>query len=84
MAMTDEDFLVAAPSLRLAFGYFPPREKEQIAKRVLAIHGIGAEDAREVLRLEVTPGAVMQGMRIDREVGRVARRYGLADEGEDP
>jgi hypothetical protein len=84
LAMTDEDFLVAAPSLRLAFAYFPPREKEQIAKSVLALHAMGAEDARQVLRLEVDPGVVMQGMRIDREVGRVALRFGLAGDEEEP
>jgi hypothetical protein len=84
MAMADEDFLVAVPSLRLAFGYFPPKEREQIAKRVLAMHGLGAANAREVLRLEVEPAAVMDGMRIDREVTRIAERYGLSEQEERP
>ncbi len=43
--MVRDDFLVAIPSLRLAFSYFPPREKEQIARKVLAVHGDGGEDA---------------------------------------
>ena len=41
-----DDFLVAIPSLRLSFGYFPPREKEQIAREIVALHGGPAAAAR--------------------------------------
>src|SRR5690606_8005906 len=34
-----DELLVALPSLRLAFGFFPPRERDAIARLVLAIHG---------------------------------------------
>ena len=39
-ALPEHDFLVALPSLRLAFTYFPPRERAVIAERVLRKRGV--------------------------------------------
>lgn len=77
--MMRDDFLIAIPSLRLAFSFFPPREKEQIAKRVLATHGKATGDARQLVRLEIAPALTMHGMSIDAEAEKTARRYGLVD-----
>ena len=60
-AMADDDFLVALPALRQAFGYFPPRERETIAAQLLALHGgdgLGAVAAacRTPTRLLVAAG----------------------------
>ena len=52
-------FLVALPALRQAFAYFPPRERETIARQVLARRG-GAGSARALLRL---PGRDPTGRR---------------------
>ncbi len=40
--MGDEDFLVALPRLRDAFGWFPPRERGHIAAQVAALLGLAA------------------------------------------
>ncbi|HSO31943.1 MAG TPA: DUF5682 family protein [Labilithrix sp.] len=82
--MTRDDFLVAIPSLRLAFSYFPPREKEQIAKKVLALHGAAGGDVRSLTKLAVSPGVTMAGMKIDAAAEALARSYGLLDALDDP
>lgn len=82
-AMTRDDFLVAIPSLRLAFSYFPPREKETIAKNVLALHGAAGSDVRTLTRLAVSPAVTTLGMKIDAAAEALARRHGLHDEHDD-
>ena len=62
LAFSDDDFLAALPSLRLAFSFFPPREKNQLARQLLVAHGdvsaplsalvVHPEVATETLRLE--------------------------------
>jgi len=42
---TDDEFLMALPSLRQAFAWFPPRERERLARSVLTAHGYGAAEA---------------------------------------
>ena len=79
-SMTEHDFLVAVPSLRLAFAWFPPREKETIARRLLVLHGKAPAGARDLLRLEVEPAAVARGATIDAAATAVARRFGLLDD----
>ena len=47
-AWDDEAFLRALPALRLAFAWFPPRERERLARTVLRRggHGTGSAEAR--------------------------------------
>jgi hypothetical protein len=75
-----DDFLVAIPALRLAFGYFPPREKELIAREVAALHGDATADGRALVTLDVAPEVVLSGLALDARATAVARRFGLADE----
>jgi hypothetical protein len=78
--MLRDEFLIAIPSLRLAFSYFPPREKEAIAKKVLALHGAApGTDVRTLTKLAVAPGVTMAGMKIDAAAEALARRHGLID-----
>jgi hypothetical protein len=77
--MTRHDFLIAIPALRLAFGYFPPREKEQIARSILRFRGHEAHDARSLLHLDVAADITLKGMALEREVDAIAARYGLDD-----
>lgn len=72
-----DDFLVALPALRQAFAYFPPRERERIAARVLARRGLGGT-GRGLLRGEFDPAVVAAGMALDDLVDAVLRREGLA------
>ena len=55
--MTEDEFLVALPALRLAFSYFPPRERETIAATVLADRGVGGS-AKGITRLATDPMVV--------------------------
>lgn len=75
--LPQEDFLIAVPALRLAFGFFPPLEKEGIARSVLSLHGKDPANARDLLRLEVDPKVVAAGAALDDEVEQVLARYGL-------
>lgn len=75
--LPQDDFLIALPALRLAFGFFPPREKEGIARSVLSLHGKDPTGARELLRLEVDPKVVVAGAALDDEVEQVLARFGL-------
>lgn len=77
---SERDFLLAAPSLRLAFSFFPPREKERIAGEIVALHEASPDRARELLSLGATADTVLTGRAMDRAVAAVARRFGLDDE----
>ena len=54
--MAQEEFLIALPSLRMAFAYFPPREREAVAQRLLERRGLRGS-ARSLLRGTVDPEA---------------------------
>ncbi|MFI6094314.1 DUF5682 family protein [Lentzea sp. NPDC051213] len=76
-AMTEEEFLVALPALRLAFSYFPPRERETIAGTVLAHRGVGG-DARGLTRLGTTdPMIVAEALAVERRVDALLVKGGL-------
>lgn len=81
--MTREEFLIAIPSLRMAFAWFPPREKEQIARMVLAHHSggeaVNASDVRKLVKLDVHPDVTLLGLKFDGEVEELVRRFGLKD-----
>jgi hypothetical protein len=47
--LSEHDFLVALPALRQAFEFFPPRERETIAQRLLERRGVRGS-ARSLLR----------------------------------
>jgi hypothetical protein len=76
-ALSEEDFLVALPALRQAFAYFPPAEREAIAKRLLVLRGVGGS-AAALLRVDVDPRVVAAGMALEAKVDAVLAREGLA------
>ncbi|SFQ96363.1 hypothetical protein SAMN04488564_101256 [Lentzea waywayandensis] len=76
-AMTEDEFLVALPALRLAFSYFPPRERETIAATVLAHRGVEGS-AKGVTRLTVDPMVVAEAMAIEKRVDALLVKGGLA------
>jgi len=75
--MDEQDYLVALPALRLAFGYFPPRERERIATRVLHVHGQGGGAARSMITLPVSAEELVSARTLEREVDAREARYGL-------
>ncbi|MCG8926019.1 DUF5682 family protein [Lentzea sp. CC55] len=76
-AMTEDEFLVALPALRLAFSYFPPRERETIAATVLAHRGVRG-NARDVTRLTADPVLVAEAMAVEKRVDALLVKGGLA------
>lgn len=74
--MAADDFLVAVPALRQAFAFFPPREREIIADRLLARRGLGGS-GRGLLRGAADPELVAAGMLLDDRVDAMLRREGL-------
>jgi hypothetical protein len=71
-----DDFLIAVPALRQAFEFFPPREREIIAGRLLERRGLGGT-GRDLLRGVAEPELVAAGMLLDDRVDTVLRRAGL-------
>ncbi|MBD2900286.1 hypothetical protein amrb99_92890 [Actinomadura sp. RB99] len=75
-ALTDEDFLVALPALRQAFEFFPPRERETIAERLLARRGLRGS-ARGLLRAPRDPLLIAEARALEERVDRVLEAAGL-------
>lgn len=77
VGLPEQDFLIALPSLRLAFSFFPPREKVSLAERVADRHGSMTTTARDLLRLDVDATTTASGRAVDEAVQEVLQRYGL-------
>jgi Family of unknown function (DUF5682) len=80
-ALSLPEFLVALPSLRLAFHYFPPAEKGRIARRVLERRG--ERVTRTMLELDVDPERLAVAAAREGRVSDRMRAYGLAARSED-
>ncbi len=79
VALGDHELLVGLPSMRLAFSFFPPREREAIAKKILARHGESRLAPHQMLKLRVAPEDVGAGLRMDADARTLAKRFGLGD-----
>ena len=62
--MAEEEFLAALPALRMAFAYFPPREREAVAQRLLERRGLQGS-ARTLLRVTVDTEAYRRARAIE-------------------
>ncbi|HJN76558.1 MAG TPA: DUF5682 family protein [Myxococcota bacterium] len=76
--LEDRDFLIGLPGLRLAFEFFPPREREALARRVLALRGQDPARARCLLTLQAPAKVLAFGLRLEDEVDRVLTEEGLS------
>ncbi|MGH3374899.1 MAG: DUF5682 family protein [Actinoallomurus sp.] len=70
------DFLAGLPALRQAFGYFPPREREIIARRLLSRRELTGS-ARALLRTSADPLLIAEAQALEEKAGRVLTREGL-------
>ncbi|MFC9996828.1 DUF5682 family protein [Nocardia sp. NPDC127526] len=76
-----DEFLGALPALRLAFAWFPPRERAHIGSRLLAMRGrTGSGSA--LLRLPVAAEVSARARAVEARVDRLLDEYGLL--GPDP
>jgi hypothetical protein len=71
-----DEFLVALPSLRLAFSWFPPRERETIAERLLEGRGLRGS-ARSLLRLASDAGQLARARAVEARVEDLLAREAL-------
>ncbi len=76
-AMSEHEFLLAAPSLRQAFHFFPPRERADIGLQLA--RRLGQEDRidGDWLRLPCTIADLQRGTRLVQAVSRMQQRFGL-------
>lgn len=75
-AMTEDDFLTGLPALRQAFAFFPPRERERIAERLLQRRGKHGS-ARSLLRTTADPLLLARARALEENVARLLDRHGL-------
>ncbi|GAA3378244.1 DUF5682 family protein [Streptomyces sannanensis] len=75
-AMGDAEFLTALPALRQAFAFFPPRERERIAQRLLERRDVRGS-ARSLLRTSADPLLITRAKSLEENVNRLLDRYGL-------
>lgn len=78
VALTHHEFLVMLPPMRLAFSYFPPRERAVLAQAIAGRHGKGmAEAARLVSRLKATPEELVEAGELEERITASLARWGL-------
>ncbi|WP_223837519.1 DUF5682 family protein [Streptomyces venezuelae] len=75
-ALPEGEFLGGLPALRQAFAFFPPREREQIARELIERRGLRGS-ARSLLRTTADPLLIAQARRLEDTVGQLLDRYGL-------
>ena len=75
---SESEFFVALPALRLAFSYFPPREREAIARALLKKMGAPEDLAWSLLRTAANPLQVSANRKLEERVDLVLQRYGLS------
>ncbi|GAA2070643.1 DUF5682 family protein [Actinomadura alba] len=76
VALAEDDFLVALPALRQAFEFFPPREREIIAGRLLDRRGLRGS-ARALLRTAADPLMIAKAKALEANVERLLVAEGL-------
>jgi hypothetical protein len=79
--LPEREFLVALPALRQAFEFFPPRERETIAQRLIERRG-ATGSARALLRTPADPLVIAAAMELEERVDRLLIAEGLMAGGE--
>ncbi|MFE7040523.1 DUF5682 family protein [Streptomyces atratus] len=75
-ALPDNEFLSGLPALRQAFAFFPPRERDRIAGRLLERRGVRGS-SRSLLRTTEDPLLIARARSLEESVSRLLARYEL-------
>ncbi|WP_405718808.1 DUF5682 family protein [Streptomyces sp. NBC_00046] len=75
-ALSDNEFLSGLPALRQAFTFFPPRERDRIAARLLERRGVRGS-SRSLLRTTADPLLMGRARALEESVSRLLARYEL-------
>lgn len=73
----EETFLEALPALHLAFTYFTPREKHNIASTLVKAWGNVEEGKEHTAEVEVSTEVVAQVQAFETKLLATLKRYGL-------
>lgn len=73
---TATDFLAALPALRVAFAWFPPRERARIATRLLELRGL-AGSGSSLLRLHADAELLAHAGAVEQRVDELLTAHGL-------
>ncbi|GLY77516.1 DUF5682 family protein [Actinoallomurus iriomotensis] len=76
LVTTMPDFLAGLPALRQAFAYFPPRERELIARRLLERRRLTGS-ARALLRTTADPLLIAEARALEERTSRLLAGEGL-------
>jgi hypothetical protein len=76
-AVGHEDFLVALPPLRAAFGWFPPRERGAVAAHVARLLGLASEQRLQLMTLRGGADVLLDAKRVGSQAVQWARELGL-------
>jgi hypothetical protein len=76
-AMSSDDFLRAAPSLRQAFHFFPPRERGEIGLQAARLHGAEQQVDSDWLRLPCSVADLQRSARLLAAIEQLQQRFGL-------
>ncbi|MEW6155082.1 MAG: DUF5682 family protein [Actinomycetota bacterium] len=79
-AMSEPDFLAAIAPLRLAFSWFPPRERQAIAERLLERRGLKGS-ASSLLRLRADAELLVRARLVEARVDDLLVREALLEDG---
>jgi Family of unknown function (DUF5682) len=78
---TDDDFLIALPAMRDAFAWFPPREREALARRILQQAGFDLDAAntaaRTWMRQTTSPIDQAAALALEQRVAARLAHYGF-------
>lgn len=78
----DEEFLTALPALRLAFTFFTPREKHHLAKTLVRILGLKADE--RLATLEVPAAVAARVLAFEGRLFQTLERYGIRTGSNEP
>lgn len=76
-SMSTEEFLVAAPQLRAAFSWFPPRERGAIAALIAKLLGLSGAEQDRLLSLQQDAAALVDAKRIEAQAMAWAKALGV-------
>jgi Family of unknown function (DUF5682) len=77
LTYSDDEFLEALPALRLAFAYFTPREKQNIAKTLVQATGNGELSTAELFDLPMGAEVAAQAIAFESQLFQLVDRYGI-------
>ncbi len=77
LAFSDDEFLEALPSLCLAFAYFAPREKNNIANTLVRSTASGQLDPTDLLNIPLGADVVVEAIEFESRLFALLDRYGI-------